>query len=145
MSNTEMSNTEMSNSEMSNSEMSNSGASSLPGVQATPGLASTADADHIEFHDREVRDEHANHIGRVSDVIYDEAAGTVDWLVVDLGLLSSQHIVPAATAYRAEDGSIVVPYEKQTVKHSPRAPKDHVLTREDTSELARYYGLELIR
>ena len=136
-----MSNTEMSNTEMSNTEMSNS----LSNVQATPGMASTTDADHIEFHDREVRDEHANHIGRVSDVIYDEAAGTVDWLVVDLGLLSSQHIVPAATAYRAEDGSIVVPYEKQTVKHSPKAPKDHVLTREDTSELSRYYGLELSR
>ena len=144
MSNTEMPNTEMPNTEMPNSEMPNSGASRLSSVQATPGLAST-DADHIEFHDREVRDEHANHIGRVSDVIYDEAAGTVDWLVVDLGLLSSQHIVPAATAYRAEDGSIVVPYEKQTVKHSPRAPKDHVLTREDTSELSRYYGLELSR
>ena len=139
-----MSNSEMSNSEMSNSEMSNSGASSSSGVQATPGLAST-DAEHIEFHDREVLDEHANHIGRVSDVIYDEVAGTVNWLVVDLGLLSSQHIVPAATAYRAEDGSIVVPYEKQTVKHSPKAPKDHVLTRQEASELSHYYGLELTR
>ena len=79
-------------------------------------------------------------IGRVNDVLIDETATTDDaWAIVSTGVLRSEHFVPLTSAYLAVDGDVVVPYDKGTIKHAPRAD-DHVLTSPVRKELAEYYG-----
>lgn len=93
------------------------------------------------FHDAEVVDEHGDHIGKVADVIYDEDSDTPQWLAVDLGLLSAEHYVPVHNSYKSEDGRVVVAYDKATVKHAPRAHRDHIITTEVKAQLRRHYSL----
>jgi sporulation protein YlmC with PRC-barrel domain len=78
-------------------------------------------------------------IGRVNDVVIDETATDDAWAIVSTGVLRSEHYVPLTKAYLATDGDVVVPYDKTTVKHAPRAD-DHVLTAPVRKELAEYYG-----
>ena len=102
--------------------------------------AETADHKPTVFLDAEVVDPDGVHIGKVADVLYDEALATPQWLAVDLGLLASQHYVPVHNAYKSGDGRVVVPYDRAAVKHAPRAHKDHILTRELAEELHRHYS-----
>lgn len=95
----------------------------------------------VVYHDAEVVDEHGEHIGSITDVIYDDLSDSPQWLTVHLGLLSSLHYVPVANSYKAENGGIVVPYDKTFVKHAPKANKDHVLTSAMKAELNTYYGI----
>jgi sporulation protein YlmC with PRC-barrel domain len=83
--------------------------------------------------------EHGETIGRVNDVLIDEAATERAWAVVSTGLLRSEHFVPLGEAYVGIDGNVVVPYEKNTVKKAPRAD-EHVLTAPVREKLAAYYG-----
>jgi hypothetical protein len=78
-------------------------------------------------------------IGRVNDVLVDDTAVSDAWAIVDPGLMRPERFVPLAAAYVADDGDVVVPYDKNTVKHAPRAD-DHVLTPAVREELAAYYG-----
>ena len=78
-------------------------------------------------------------IGRVNDVLIDEGAADDRWAVVSTGLLRSEHFVPLTAAYLADDGDVIVPYDKNTIKRAPRAA-EHVLTPPVRKELAAYYG-----
>lgn len=92
----------------------------------------------------EVLDEHNQHVGKVTDVIYDEpAAEGVEptWLVVDPGLLRAAHYVPVAGSYRTQDGAIVVPWDKDWIKSATKAGGDHILTEDDREELQQHYAL----
>jgi hypothetical protein len=104
--------------------------------------AALADADTEEFRDRRVVDEHADEIGKVTDVIYDPATNHPTWLVVHAGLLHADHYMPVSGTYRSENGDLVSPFDKHSVQHAPKAHKDHVLTRELESELRAYYTPE---
>ena len=101
----------------------------------------------------EVIDEQGNHVGRVTDVIYDDAdvgqppAGdggigrAPTWLVVDPGLLRAAHYLPVAGSYRTADGTIVTPWDKDWVKSATKASRDHILTRAQRDELLSHYAL----
>ena len=78
-------------------------------------------------------------IGRVNDVLIDETAADDAWAVVSTGLLRSEHFVPLTAAYLADDGDVVVPYDKTTIKRAPRAD-EHVISSPVRAELAAYYG-----
>jgi sporulation protein YlmC with PRC-barrel domain len=88
---------------------------------------------------RKMVTDHGEVIGRVSDVLIDDTTADGAWAVVGTGLLRSERFVPLTSAYVATDGNVVVPYDKNMVKRSPRAG-DHVLTRAVRQELAEYYG-----
>ena len=49
--------------------------------------------------------------------------------------------MPLADVYQAEDGRVVVPYDKRTIKHAPKPNREHILSPEEESELRRYYGI----
>jgi hypothetical protein len=104
--------------------------------------AALAFADTEEFRDHRVIDEHAEEIGKVTDVIYDSATNRPIWLVVHAGLLHADHYMPVSGTYRSENGDLVSPFDKYTVQHAPKAHKDHVLARELESELRAYYTLD---
>ena len=102
----------------------------------------------------DVIDEQGNHLGKVTDVLYDdEVAGTPaaplmadgsrrpSWLVVDPGLLRAAHYVPVAGSYRTAEGTVVTPWDKDWVKAALKASHDHILTRNEREELLAHYAL----
>jgi hypothetical protein len=79
-------------------------------------------------------------IGKVTDVLYDELEQTPRWAVVQTGLLRNERYLPLADSYLDEGDRLVVPHNKMSIKHAPRARRDHVVTREVARELRDYYG-----
>lgn len=91
-------------------------------------------------HDLVDRDNHK--VGKVTDVIYDDQEDRPEWLVVDPGPVSAERVVPLDRAYTSENGNIVVPYDKQQVRHAPKAPLDHVLTPDRVEQLDAHYEVD---
>ena len=83
--------------------------------------------------------DHGTIVGRVKDVIYSDRSNEPAWAVVGTGWFGSERLVPLHEAYVATDGKVVVPYDKATVKHAPRA-RDHVLVPAVRAALAAYYA-----
>ena len=81
-------------------------------------------------------------VGKVSKVIYD--GGSTDpmpsWMVVDRGLLRSEHYVPATGAYATPDDRVIVPFAKRWIKAAPRADRGE-LTPPTRRELHLHYQL----
>ena len=88
-----------------------------------------------------VIDEHGTKVGKITDVLYDDKTLMPRWMIVDIGVLGAQHYVPLNDAYQSEDGRLVIPFDKKTVKAAPRAGKDHILTRAVEEQLVQHYGL----
>ncbi len=104
----------------------------------------------ITYIDHDVVDEHGDKIGTVTDVLYDDppadAIGTPEvatpsWLVVDPGFLRAAHYVPVAGSYRTDTGAVVVPWDKDWVRHGIKARGDHLLTSEERALQAQHYAL----
>ena len=93
-----------------------------------------------ELLDRIVINESGDKLGRVTDVLFDNTGQSARWAVVSLGLTSARY-VPLTHAYTSAEGSVVVPYDKSTVKHAPKADRDHVLTPDLEEALFRHYDL----
>jgi uncharacterized protein YrrD len=94
-----------------------------------------------EFRGHRVINEQGEKIGVVTDVIYDPQTNEPTWVVVDAGLLHADHYMPLVGSYRSVEGNLVASFDKATVKHAAKAPKDHVMTRELERELCAHYGL----
>ncbi|MPY94050.1 MAG: hypothetical protein GEV08_13605 [Acidimicrobiia bacterium] len=95
----------------------------------------------IELTGHEVIDETGGKIGKVADVIYATDTAEPAYVRVDFGLLKSHHVlVPLEDAYRSDHGALVVPYDKDTVKHAPKVPTPVALTRPLEEELGTYYA-----
>ena len=78
-------------------------------------------------------------IGKVVDVIFEESGSDPKLGVIDPGLFRSSRYVPLARFGRTGDGRIVVPYEADLVRSAPKAPKEHIVTRELEDRLADHY------
>lgn len=92
------------------------------------------------FRGHDVVDSAHRLIGTISDVVYDDA-GDPQWAVVDLGLLRSTHYLPVADGYMSQQGEFVVPYDKTTVKASPKADRRPVVSADMTRLLQQHYRL----
>jgi sporulation protein YlmC with PRC-barrel domain len=96
--------------------------------------------DHANYRGHEVIDDHADHVGTVTDVVYSND-GTPQWVVVDPGLLRASHYVPVAGSYITENGAMTIPFTKAQVKSAPKASSDHVITSELEQQLVNHYEL----
>lgn len=96
---------------------------------------------HGTYVGHDVVDSENHEVGTVSDVIYDDDGNRPAWLVVDLGLLHGARYVPVAHSYTADNGNIVVPYDKHQVKGAIKPPRNHVLTAEDVERLITHHEL----
>ena len=94
-----------------------------------------------DYKGHSVIDEHGIKVGKITDVLYDDKTLTPRWMIVDLGVFAAQHYVPLNDAYQSEDGRLVIPFDKKTVKNAPRAGKDHILTRAVEEQLLQHYQL----
>lgn len=63
-------------------------------------------------------------VGKVARVIYDDDIDSMPaWMIVDRGLLRSEHYVPASGAYATPDDRVIVPFAKRWIKAAPRADR----------------------
>lgn len=93
------------------------------------------------FTDHQVIDQHGAKVGEVVDVVSDPSTLEPRFLVVDPGVFKTTHYVPVKGSYQTAKGDIVVPYDASSVKHAPKAGRDHVLTPELEHEILAHYGL----
>ena len=90
----------------------------------------------------EVVDRHNQHVGKVTDVIFDDRDFRPRWTTVKTGVLRGEHLAPMEGSYVSEDGVLVLPFDKDQVAHAPKPPRDHVLTPTIATEAAEYYDLD---
>lgn len=95
----------------------------------------------ISYLDHEVVDEQHNTVGKVTDVLYDDADVEPEWLVVKPGVMQAERLMPIERSYTTDDGNIVVPFDKRLLKSAPKAGGDHVLTGRDKREAEAHYGV----
>ena len=92
--------------------------------------------------DSTVLDDHLERMGTVTDVIYDTDEGTEPrWAIVKTGVLGGERPTPLEGSYVADDGALVLAFDRTTIKKAPKVPHDHVLTRRDEEEIADYYKI----
>lgn len=94
------------------------------------------------FEGHTVIDADGETVGKVIRVIYedDDLDSMPSWIVVDRGLLRSEHYVPAPGAYATPDDCVVVPFAKRWIKAAPRADRNG-LTAPTRRELQIHYQL----
>lgn len=100
------------------------------------------EASGTAFTGQEVVDELGEKIGVIDDVVYDAETQEPRWAFVKRGLLHPRPaVVPLQWGcYRATDGSIVVPFDRQLVATAPKV-REHVLTTETEQALLAHYGV----
>ncbi len=79
-------------------------------------------------------------IGKVVDVIFEDAGPAARFAVVDPGPFRASRYVPIDRFGRTGDGRIVLPFEAERVRTAPKAPKEHIVTRELQDRLADHYN-----
>jgi sporulation protein YlmC with PRC-barrel domain len=89
----------------------------------------------------EVIDRGGQKVGTVSDVVSDTATLEPRWLVVDIGMMKTSHYLPVEAVQRNDDGQLIIPFDKETVKAATKPNKGHVLTAEDDRELREHYRM----
>jgi len=90
----------------------------------------------------EVVGQHGEPIGKATDVLFDEEADRPAWIQVDQGLLHQKHtLIPLEGAYQADNGTLVVPFDKDTIKRAPKVKVPVALTGEVRQKLSEYYGV----
>jgi len=89
---------------------------------------------------RTVIDTHHVEVGTITDVVYDDVSSNPTWAIVKTGALRGEHYMPLVDTYVADDGRLVAPFDKTSVKRAPKAGRDHVVTPDIAKELRDYYG-----
>ena len=102
-------------------------------------LAGRAD-DLPELRGHVVLSTEGERLGVITDVVYDDDADVARMIVVDPGLLRAPRFVPLKGAFEAEDGEIVVPFDMATMKASPKASDNHVLSGHEVEMIEQHYG-----
>ena len=87
-----------------------------------------------------VVDDHHRPIGKVTDVLYDDA-GIPKWAVVSCGVFRAERFLPLDRTYLSLEGNLVVPFDRRTVSRSPKAERDHSLSPITERALEQYYQL----
>jgi len=92
---------------------------------------------------QEVVGQHGESIGKAADVLYDdEAAEHPTWVRVDHGLLHSKHtLIPLEGAYQEDNGTLVVPWDKDVIHRAPKVKTDVAMTKDLRERLVSYYGV----
>jgi len=94
----------------------------------------------MELIDRMLTDRSGEHVGRVIDVIADPVDLVPEWLVVKLGPLAGDHLVPVAAVEDRADG-LVGDFDKGVVKAAPKV-KEHIAPGATEREaIYRHYGM----
>lgn len=96
--------------------------------------------DSHEYAGRMLLDVHGEAIGSVTDVVSDPVTLEAEWLVVKLGRLAGEHLVPVA-AVQDEDGQLRVKVAKEDVRATPKVHQHILPSTAERDSLYRRYGL----
>jgi hypothetical protein len=80
-------------------------------------------------------------VGKITDVLFGDLTSQPRWAVVKTGVFGGEHYVPIEHSYVDGEGRVVVPFDKTTVKHAPKAKGEHVMTRDLARDLQQYWGV----
>jgi uncharacterized protein (TIGR02271 family) len=87
-------------------------------------------------------DREGDKIGKIEEIYLDAQSDEPEWALVNTGLFGMKStFVPIHDAGREGD-ALQVPFEKAHVKDAPNIDPDGQLSRQEESELYRYYGLD---
>ena len=96
--------------------------------------------DRIEhYRGKPVHSSDGDKIGTVEHVYFDVDRNEPEWLAVGAGILSNRYSMVPLRGARFEDDSIVVPFTKDQVKHSPDVAPD-AISKHLEKELNSYYS-----
>ena len=88
-----------------------------------------------------VIDSRGHQVGKVDNVFYDDRTLEARWIAVNLGALHRKTpLVPLQQAYFSDNGSLVVPFPEEVIKHAPIA-HEAAPTSSEADEVARYYDI----
>src|SRR5690349_24094310 len=105
-------------------------------------MATYTREDVLSWRGRDLVDNDGDKIGSIDDIYLDRETDQPEWAVVTTGLFGTKRtFVPLADAQPYEDG-VRVPFEKATVKVTPRMDLDGALSREEERTLYEHYGRE---
>lgn len=79
-------------------------------------------------------------VGKVTDVIANPNDLRPEWLVVKLGPIAGEHLVPVDAVEVGQD-ALVVGFERADIKSAPRVHDHTAPTKEESVSLRRHYGL----
>jgi hypothetical protein len=91
--------------------------------------------------DHEVVDEHHVHVGKVTDVIYDERDFRPRWATVKVGFLRGEHVAPLEGSYLSDEGRLVLPFDREIVRQAPKAPRGHIMTDDVRNDVEHHYAM----
>jgi uncharacterized protein (TIGR02271 family) len=89
----------------------------------------------------EVAGSDGSKIGKVEEIYLDEATGKPEWAEVKTGMFGSKTaLVPLAVAAE-EEGRVMLPFDKETVKAAPHHEPGQTLSAADERQLFEHYGV----
>ena len=93
-----------------------------------------------EFIDQTIVDPAGEDVGTVTDVIPDPIDLTPEWLVVRVGRMGGEHLIPIK-AVEARDGQLVAAVPRDQVKSAPKVRRHIDPDPAERDALYRHYGL----
>ncbi len=98
--------------------------------------------DVLAWRGHDLSDRHGQKIGSIEEIYLDAETRQPEWALVTTGLFGSKRsFVPIAEA-TTEGDEIRVPFDKDTVKDSPRMDPDGELSQREEADLYRHYGVQ---
>lgn len=79
-------------------------------------------------------------IGVLGNIFMDVATGDADFVTVHVGLFGSEECFVSLAGAGIVNGHLVIPFDKNTVKHAPNIDPDKVLSDADKNVLESYYA-----
>jgi len=95
----------------------------------------------LKYRGQDLYDRDGDKIGGIEEIYLDAETNEPEWGLVTTGFFGSkQTFVPLREASE-QDGSLSVPFEKDTVKDAPRIEPNGQLSQQEERELYEHYGL----
>lgn len=96
----------------------------------------------LEFRGQDLRNRDGDKLGRIEEIYLDAETNEPEWALVNTGLFGTKStFVPLRDATEAE-GTLVVAFDKQTIKDAPKMDPDGQLSQREEAELYRHYGMD---
>jgi uncharacterized protein YrrD len=85
-------------------------------------------------------DAEGNRIGKITKVYLDDETGQPQWVLVETGLIGTQHSFAPVHGSRVEGETVVLTVSKDQVKDAPSIDKDAHLSDSEQDALRQHYG-----
>jgi uncharacterized protein (TIGR02271 family) len=96
----------------------------------------------LTWRGQDLRSSDGDKLGTIEEIYLDAETREPEWALITTGMFGTkQSFVPLRDASASDDG-VTVPFDKATVKDSPKVDPDGQLSESEEAELYRHYGLD---